>query len=103
MRAVLTTTLSAAVAVLLAPDPALARPASSASQPGSALESGVNFDAVTVDDCQHRLALPKAQRPVDPDPRVDLDNVCRNILSGMKAKPTPKAQAHPARGASAAR
>ena len=58
----------------------------------------VNNDAMTVRGCRERLALPKASRPKDDDPRVDLDAVCRNILDSVrpKAAKPPASAARPA-------
>jgi hypothetical protein len=103
MRSVTITTLTCVLVMLLVAEPAVGRPARPASEPAGQLKSGVNMDALTVDDCRQRLALPKSKRAVDPDPGVDLDAVCRNILSGLKTTAPPKAQAHPPNAASSAR
>ena len=103
MCRLMSTGLICAAAMLLAAESAPARPSSAASQPASEMKSGINFDALTVDDCRRRLALPKSQRPVDPDPRVDLDGVCKNILAGMNTKASSKAPASSAHAAPSSR
>ena len=40
----------------------------------------INNDAMTMQRCRARLALPMNARPKDDDPRVDLDAVCRGML-----------------------
>jgi len=54
---------------------------------GKPEKAGINKDALTMQDCRDRLALPKDKRRKSDDPRVDLDGVCENMLS---AKETPK-------------
>lgn len=40
----------------------------------------INNNAMTMQRCRARLALPKNARPKDGDPRVDLDAVCHGML-----------------------
>src|SRR5262252_8915049 len=83
-----------AVVCIAAPFHAIAQTSSSAiSGPPRTLKSGINLDAMTLDDCRARLALPKRERPRDPDARVDLDAVCANMLNSPSRprKPTSAA------------
>ena len=89
-----------AMACLAVWSPSFAQSSLPASQPPRVLKGGINSDAMTVDDCRRRLALPKRERPSDPDPRVDLDAVCRNILDATApgaSAPKRKAAASEAR------
>lgn len=46
----------------------------------------VDKDALTVERCKERLAVPKAQRKPSDDPRVDLDAMCVHLLDANAAK-----------------
>ena len=55
-------------------------------------KSGINKDAMTMQDCRDRLALPKAKRRESDDKRVDLDGICKNMLSAKEAPTATAAQ-----------
>ena len=47
----------------------------------AACGSGPNKDAMTMEQCRERLAMPKDRRPRSDDPRIDKDAICENMLS----------------------
>jgi hypothetical protein len=49
------------------------------------VKRGINKDAMTMQECGDRLDAPPNERPQSDDPRVDLDGMCRNMLSADKA------------------
>jgi hypothetical protein len=81
------------VALLTAPVFATAAEAApaSASQIAPARMGSINNDAMTMQRCRERLALPKNARPKDDDPRVDLDAVCTNMLGSSAKSRAPQA------------
>jgi hypothetical protein len=44
-------------------------------------KSGINKDAMTMQECRDRLAAPANERPASDDPRINLDAMCTNMLS----------------------
>jgi hypothetical protein len=46
---------------------------------------GINKDAMTTQECRDRLAAPANERPPSDDPRINIDGMCRNMLSMDKA------------------
>jgi hypothetical protein len=67
---------------------------------------GINKDAMTMQECRERLAAPLKERPQSDDPRINLDAMCRNMLSSeMTRKPrgaTLHSASAPGKAASAA-
>src|SRR5450755_740795 len=62
---------------------------------------GVNKDAMTMQDCRDRLALPASKRPKADDARIDLDAMCANMLGLPPApKKTSRTASRPASAAS---
>jgi hypothetical protein len=59
--------------------------ASAGSVPASARGSGVNKDAMTMQDCKDRLALPVNKRAKSEDPQINLDAICANMLSARRS------------------
>ena len=52
-------------------------------------KTGINKDAMTMQECRDRLAAPKHDRPPSDDPAIDKDAVCVNMLGGDKATHKP--------------
>lgn len=48
---------------------------------GAQTKWGINKDAMTMQECRDRLAMPVKDRPRSDDPQVNKDAVCRNMLS----------------------
>jgi hypothetical protein len=48
-------------------------------------KQGINKDAMTMQECRDRLAAPANERPPSDDPRINIDGMCRNMLSTDKA------------------
>jgi hypothetical protein len=48
-------------------------------------KQGINKDAMTMQECRDRLAVPANERPPSDDPRVNKDAVCTSMLSADKA------------------
>jgi hypothetical protein len=46
---------------------------------------GINKDAMTMQECRDRLAAPANERPPSDDLRINIDGMCRNMLSMDKA------------------
>ena len=66
---------------------ALGAHARPASQVSPSKPSSVNDDAMTIQKCRERMAMPKKARPKDDDPQIDLDRVCENLLNAGTNKP----------------
>jgi len=81
---------AAATALVLAMVVGLSTPSADAVARGS----GINRDAMTMQDCKDRLALPRSQRPRSEDPDINLDAICANMLSADRRA---SKQAPPAR------
>lgn len=78
----------------------LALAGSLATAASAQTKSGINKDAMTMQDCRDRLATPAKARPRSNDPAVDKDAMCRNMLSASHRPAHAKPVARPARAAS---
>ncbi len=60
---------------------------------------GINSDALTMQECRARLAMPKNRRPPADDPTIDKDAICVNMLGarppGKSSPPTPAGASAP--------
>jgi hypothetical protein len=67
---------------------------------------GINKDAMTMQECRERLAAPLKERPQSDDPRINLDAMCRNMLSSEMTRKPLRGSVHsassPSKAASAA-
>lgn len=61
-------------------------------------KSGINKDAMTMQECRDRLAAPPKERPPSDDPEIDIDAMCKNMLG---AGTGPKSRRVTAKSASA--
>jgi len=87
-----------ALCLSAAAGPALPAPADKAYAPPA--KGGINKDAMTMQECRDRLAAPPKQRPQSDDSRINLDAMCKNMLSEETGKLAQRKRA--ARAASAA-
>ena len=67
------------------------------------VKSGINKDAMTMQECRERLAAPVKDRPPSED-GIDIDAMCRNMLSASKTwttrKPAARSVSAPSQAAS---
>ncbi|MDQ2733661.1 MAG: hypothetical protein M3Y55_01445 [Pseudomonadota bacterium] len=73
-----------------------------ASAADAAAKWGINKDAMTMQECRDRLALPVKDRPKSDEPEVNKDRMCENMLSVERHRPHRPAAQRPARSASQA-
>jgi hypothetical protein len=71
-----------------------------ATAAGAQAKWGINKDAMTMQECRDRLALPAKDRPRSDDPEVNKDAMCRNMLSASARAPKKDLAAKPARASS---
>ena len=55
-------------------------------------KTGINKDAMTMQECRDRLAAPKRDRPPSDDPAINKDAVCANMLGADKTTHRPPAR-----------
>jgi hypothetical protein len=57
------------------------------------VKSGINKDAMTMQECRDRLAAPAKERPSSDDPLINLDAMCRNMLGAEGRRKAGRAAA----------
>lgn len=57
------------------------------------VKSGINKDAMTMQECRDRLAAPVKARPSSDDPQINLDAMCTNMLSAEARRKAGRATA----------
>jgi hypothetical protein len=63
---------------------------------------GINKDAMTMQECRDRLALPLKDRPKSDEPELNKDRMCENMLSVERHRPHKAIAKRPTRSASQA-